>query len=83
MHRNRDWRDDITLSVSRYELWPEDDAYSRIALGIYAGSRGDLVAARHYLTRAISLDPDVAMAHGALAALERLNENPDKAKAQD
>jgi hypothetical protein len=65
--RNRDWRDDATLNIRRYEQW--NNAVGRAALGALHLSRNELDKARSYCLEALAMDADLADAHRVLGLI--------------
>jgi len=56
--RNLDWSDDVTLNISRYELW--NNAYGRRALGTLLYEKGEVDQALEALLDAVEMDPSSA-----------------------
>jgi len=65
--RNRDWSDDVTLNIRRYELW--DNVEGKIALGSLYFSQEDWQSAEESFRQAVELAPDSANAHRNLGLL--------------
>lgn len=67
INRNRDWYDDVTLNIRRYEQW--DNAQGKLALGSLYYSKGDRRKAAFNFQEAIRRDPNMADAQRGMGVL--------------
>ncbi|HUT23752.1 MAG TPA: tetratricopeptide repeat protein [Sumerlaeia bacterium] len=76
--RNRDWSDDVTLNISRYEKW--DSAEGRAAVGALYYTKGWMDKAEASLREAIAMDADRADAHRSLGVVLMARGELDRAR---
>ncbi|MCX7013209.1 MAG: tetratricopeptide repeat protein [Candidatus Sumerlaeota bacterium] len=78
--RNRDWRDDTTLNIARYEQW--HNARGREALGALWLSRGDWEKAKGLLEAALAENPNLPDAHRNLGLIHLREGRVDLARTE-
>ena len=76
--RNRDWSDDVTLNISRYEKW--DSAEGRAAVGALYYTKGRMDKAEASLREAIAMEPARADAHRSLGVVLMARGELDQAR---
>jgi len=76
--RNRDWSDDVTLNISRYEKW--DSAEGRAAVGALYYTKGRVDKAEASLREAIAMEPARADAHRSLGVVLMARGELDQAR---